>query len=123
MAGRSTQLVRLCTDEATVWTPAAPNGFGGSTFSAGRLVMVKWVGKQQKVMVQGGREMLSVASFIATETVTVGSWIALGNPESLDSSVLADPMAVAGSYEVLSSESAHALSGDRTIAVYAVGKE
>ena len=123
MAGRSTTLTRLCNQEATLWERRTPDGFGGFVYSAGRSVMVKWIEKQRLVTVQGGGERLSQASFVAAEVVVTGSWIALMAPDTLDSNELADPMAVAGSYEVLSLESASALSGDVTVTVCAVGRE
>jgi hypothetical protein len=122
MAGRSTQLARLCNRRATLWTDPVPDGFGGATFSAGRLIKVGWKEKMKEVLVEGGTTVSSTATFLAGEEVPLGSWISPKDPDELSSTEIADPMEVEGSREVLSLESAEPLDRSRTVREYTVGR-
>lgn len=81
--------------EATWWA-VSPNGFGGDTFAAPVKIKCRWEDRQELVPdMEGTTSFISNAMVFVDRDIPIGSVLILG-----DSSGVADPTTLKGSFKV-----------------------
>lgn len=85
MPAKSNLVTSMLNQTALYWGSPAPDGYGGSLYSAPRQIACRWQDGNASFIDQMGREVVSKASVYVGEDLAIGGHLRLGSLADLSS--------------------------------------